>query len=236
MRKIRFIEILPLVFVWLCMGCSSEDSQIEAPNNMGVLCLQMYSDEAYVQSETRASHTLSDFSGYTFTLNDQPITFSNGKAVIPEGSYTLTATNSASVDAGYAGPLYTGTTSFSLVAGEYKTVELNLGSPKNAMLTVVLSEDFNNLYTLSSLTLNDGKKGYTLESTEQAAYFPAKATTLNYTLVADAKAGSHVEDITGATGTVGITAGTHTTLTLYVNPITGYITIESGGSHSGEFQ
>ena len=45
-----------------------------------------------------------------------------------------------------------------------------------------------------------------------------------------------MQDITGATGTVTIAPGTHTTLTLDVNPIDGYIRIESGGDYDYEFQ
>lgn len=230
-----------LILAWLaigqlCTGCSAEDIQAEVPEAKGVLCLSMSADEVYVEVETRASQTLMDFSGYTFTLNGDDITFTDGKAIVPAGTYTLSATNSGAVDGGYGGPLYSGSTTFTLSAGEQKTVPLNLGSPQNAMVTAVLSEDFRKHYTLSSLTLLEGEKGHTLTSSNLEAYFPAEAETLSYTLVAAARAGTHVQDITGATGTVGIAAGTHTTLTLDVNPITGYIKIESGDPYNGEFQ
>lgn len=230
-----------LILAWLaigqlCTGCSTEDIQAEVPEAKGVLCLSMSADEVYAEVETRASQELTNFSGYTFTLNGDAITFTDGKAIVPAGTYTLSATNSGAVDGGYGGPLYSGSTSFTLGAGEQIAVSLDLGSPENAMVTVVLSENFTNLYALSSLTLKEGEKGHTLTSSKLEAYFPAEAETLSYTLVAAAKAGTHVQDISGATGTVGIAAGTHTTLTLDVNPITGYIKIESGEPHSGEFQ
>lgn len=228
-----------LILAWLaigqlCTGCSAEDIQAEVPEGKGVLCLSMSADEVYVEVETRASQKLTD---YTFTLNGDDITFTDGKAIVPAGTYTLSATNSGAVDGGYGGPLYEGSSEeFTLSAGEQKAVTLNLGSPQNAMVTVVLSDNFTDHYTLSSLTLKEGEKGHTLTPNNLEAYFPAEAETLSYTLVADANKGSHVQDITGATGTVGIAAGTHTTLTLDVNPITGYIKIESGDPHSGEFQ
>lgn len=221
----------------LCTGCSAEDIAGEAPSEMGVLCLQMSSDEDFVQVETRAVRALTDFTGYTFKLNDEPISFTDdGKAIIPAGTYTLSATNASAVKGGYSGPLYEGATEFTLNAGEQKDVALNLGSPKNAKVTIELSKEFKGLYTFVNLTLTDGTRSNTITPTEQVAYFPATNTTLGYTLVANAKQDSHVQDITGAKGTVTIAPGTHTTLTLNVNPITGYIKIDGGGEHSGVFE
>lgn len=221
----------------LCTGCSAEDIAGEAPSEMGVLCLQMSSDEDFVQVETRAVQTLTDWSGYTFKLNDKPISFTEGKAIIPAGTYTLSATNIDAVDGGYTGALYEGSTEFTLNAGEQKQVTLDLKSPKNAKVTIKLSEGFTGLYTLDELNLNDGTRNNTITSPEQDVYFPATNTTLTYTLVANAKQGSHVQDITSATGTVTIATGTHTTITLSISPIDdNLIIIENGGTHSGVFQ
>ena len=230
-----------LILAWLaigqlCTGCSAEDIAGEAPSEMGVLCLQMSSGEDFVNVETRAEQPLTDFTGYTFTLNNEPISFTDGKAIIPAGTYTLSATNADAVNGGYGGPLYSGSEEFTLSAGEQKEVTLNLGNPKNAKVTIALSTEFSELYTLSSLTLKEGEKGHTITTAEQVVYFPATNTTLNYTLTAYAKQGTHVQDITGATGTITIAPGTHTTLTLDVNPITGYIKIEGGGEYNGEFE
>ena len=230
-----------LILAWLaigqlCTGCSAEDIAGEAPSEMGVLCLQMSSDEDFVQVETRAVRALTD---YTFKLNDEPISFTDdGKAIIPAGTYTLSATNAGAVHDGYGGPLYSGSSDeFTLSAGEQKEVVLNLGSPKNAKVTIELSEGFTKLYTLDELTLNDGTRNNTITSPEQDVYFPATNTTLSYTLVANANKDSHVQDITGATGTVTIAPGTHTTLTLDVNPIDpNLVTIVTGDPYSGEFQ
>lgn len=222
----------------LCTGCSAEDIAGEAPSEMGVLCLQMSSSEDFVQVETREVQTLTDdFTGYTFKLNDEPISFTDGEATIPAGTYTLSATNADAVLDGYGGPLYSGSSDeFTLSAGEQKDVALNLGSPKNAKVTIELSGEFTGLYTFVNLTLTDGTRSNTITPTEQVAYFPATNTTLSYTLVANANKNSHVQDITGATGTVTIAPGTHTTLTLHVNPITGYIKIEGGGEYGGVFE
>lgn len=236
-----------LILAWLaigqlCTGCSAEDIAGEAPSEMGVLCLQMSSGEDFVQVETRAVEPLTVFTGYTFTLsNGQELSFTDGKAIIPAGSYTLSATNADAdaVDGGYGGPLYSGSSDeFTLSAGEQKKVTLDLGSPKNAKVTIELSEGFTKLYTLDKLTLNDGTRDNIITLPELVAYFPATNTntTLSYTLVANANKNSHVQDITGAKGTVTIAPGTHTKLTLDVNPIDGYIRIESGGDYDGEFE
>ena len=234
-----------LILAWLaisqlCTGCSAEDIAGEAPSEMGVLCLQMSSDEDFVQVETRAVQT-----GYTFTLsNGQELSFTDGKAIIPAGTYTLSATNADAVDGGYTGALYSGSSEeFTITAGGTTPVTISLGAPKNAKVTISLSAEFKELYTFSSLKLKEGEEGeegeggHTLTPDVQVAYFPATNTTLSYTLVANANKNSHVQDITGATGTVTIAPGKHTTLTLDVNPIDpNLVTIVTGDPYSGEFQ
>ena len=242
-----------LILAWLaisqlCTGCSAEDIAGEAPSEMGVLCLQMSSDEDFVRVETRAEQTLTDFTGYTFTLsNGQELSFTNGKAIIPAGTYTLSATNANAdaVDGGYGGPLYSGSSDeFTVTAGGTTPVTISLGAPKNAKVTISLSAKFTELYTFSSLTLKEEDKGdkgdkeHTITSPGEVAYFPATNTTLNYTLVVNAKHESYVQDITEATGKVTIAPGTHTTLTLDVNPIDpNLVTIDTGPPYNnGEFQ
>jgi hypothetical protein len=56
-----------------------------------------------------------------------------------------------------------------------------------------------------------------------------------YTITANAKKGSGVQEFIN-NSTITLEAGTHTTLTLDVNPIDGYIRIESGGDYDEEFQ
>ena len=234
-----------LAFGMLGIGCSSEDTQVEAPKLMGVLHLNMSSDEVYIHAGTRAVQTLKDWSGFQFTLDNgttsTPLVFADGKAVIEAGTYTLSATNAASVDNGYSGALYSGAETFSINAGEQKEVTLDLGTPKNSKVTVAFDSSFLDLYDLESLTLTDTKdKSDILSSIDDVAYFPVDvtaATQLTYNLVEDAKAGSHVQDITSATGTIAISAGTHTPITLKINPIDdSLVMIVTGTEYNGEFQ
>ena len=236
-----FCILAVLAFGMLGSGCSNEDSHVEVPEPMGILCLHMSSDEVYVQAGTRAVQTLKDWSGFQFTLDNgtasTSLVFNNGRASVAVGTYTLHATNSASVDNGYSGALYSGTETFSINAGEQKAVTLALGKPKNSKVTVSLSSDFAEKYDLKTLTLNDGTRDITISSAAQPAYFPTSATQLTYTLVADAKAGSQVQDITSATGSVTIAAGKHTTLNLQINPIDpNLVVIETDTDYNGEFQ
>ena len=236
-----FCILAVLAFGMLGSGCSNEESQVEVPKPMGILCLNMSSDEVYVQADTRAVQTLTDLSGFQFTLyngtTSTPLVFTDGKAVIEAGTYTLSATNSASVDNGYSGALYSGVETFSINAGEQKAVTLALGKPKNSKVTVSPSSAFAEKYELKSLTLNDGTRDITVTSAAQTAYFPTSATQLTYTLVADAKAGSLVQDITSASGTVSIEAGKHTTLNLQLSPIDpNLVVIETDTDYNGEFQ
>lgn len=236
-----FCILAVLAFGMLGSGCSNEESQVEVPEPMGILCLNMSSDEVYVQAGTRAVQTLTDLSGFQFTLDNgsasTSLVFTDGRASVAVGTYTLHATNSASVDNGYSGALYSGAETFSINAGEQKAITLALGKPKNNKVTVLPTSAFAEKYELKSLTLNDGTRDITISSAAQTAYFPTSATQLTYILVADAKAGSLVQDITSATGSVTIDAGKHTTLNLQLNPIDpNLIVIETDTDYNGEFQ
>jgi hypothetical protein len=184
---------------------------------------------------------LTDWSGYQFTLDNgttsTPLVFTDGVAILEAGTYTLFATNAASVNNGYSGPLYSGSESVTIEAGKQTDVTLDLGKPKNAKVTLSLSEAFSAKYDLSSMTLTDGSVTSSMTPSNTTAYFPTTASNLTYTLVANAKAGSHVQDITSATGTIAISAGTHTPITLKINPIApNLVIIGTGTEYDGVFQ
>ena len=111
-------------------------------------------------------------------------------------------------------------------------------------MTINLSDDFKQsakdveyTYEISNFAL--GEKTLKLTSNTQDFFFPVPETgELTYTLVANANQGSHVQDITGAKGTVTIAAGTHTTITLSISPIDDNLIIIENGEvpHTGEFQ
>ena len=240
-KQLKLIAFVMLAISQLCAGCSAEDITAEAPTEMGVLCLSLSSGEEFVKVETRAGQTLNGFA-LTLKKSGQEVEFElneSGQAIIEAGTYTLSATNSGVVDGGYGAPLYSGTSeAFTINAGETTNVTLDLGAPQNSMVSVALSEEFTSKYTLETLSLSDGTRTQQLTPAGQAVYFPATNTTLTYTLTAAANQGSHVQDITNATGTIDIAASTHTTITLGISPIDdSLIKIENGEApHTGEFQ
>lgn len=209
----------------LCTGCSAEDIAGEAPSEMGVLCLQMSSDEVFI--ETRADNDYVwafQITGDNYSNNNVEL----GKDIsIPAGQYTFSATNADAVDGGYNGPLYEGSTEFTLNAGEHKTIELDLGKPKNAKITLILTANFKAAYENVGLK----KENSDIQLSEGEHFFPKG----EYTITANAKSGSGVQEFIN-NSTITLEAGTHTTLTLDVNPIDGYITIKSGEDWGKEFQ
>ena len=152
-----------LILAWLaigqlCTGCSAEDIAGEAPSEMGVLCLQMSSDKVFI--ETRAENDDYDWAfqitGDNYSNNNVEL----GKdIIIPAGQYTFSATNAEDKDVenGYRGPLYEGSIIFDLEAGEHKTIELDLGKPQNAKITLILTDNFEAVYENVGLKKNSNQ-------------------------------------------------------------------------------
>ncbi len=238
----KILFIAQLTFCWLCIGCSSDYIQVEASKQKGVLRLHMSSNKEYINIDTRAASALTDWTGFTLTLDNgsgpMPLDIVDGEAIIEAGTYTLTATNAEAANHGYSAPLYTGCTSFTLYPAERKEVVLDLGAPKNSKVTVAFDPSFSAMYTLEYLILTDiNNYSETLSSLDDEAYFPAENTTLTYTMKANAIKDTHVQDIPSVSGEISISAGCHTVITLKVNPIdSNLIVIKSGEPHEGEFQ
>lgn len=246
-KQLILITSTLLAISQLSVGCSAEDIAVEDSSNKGILCLSLSSGDEFIKVETRTGQTLNGFA-FTLKKSGQEVEFElneSGQAIIEAGTYTLSATNSGAVDGGYGAPLYSGTSeAFTINAGETTNVTLDLGTPKNAKVTINLSDDFkqsaeDDAYTYEISNFALGGKTLNLTSNTQDFFFPVpEGGELTYTLVANAKQGSHVQDITDATGTIDIAAGTHTTITLGISPIDdNLIIIENGEApHTGEFQ
>ena len=200
-------------------------------------------EDSYLNIETRESQRLKSLTGYTLTLNStttegetvtsQSITLDTiNTAKLKAGTYTLTASNQTAATRGAGCPWHEGTSAqFTIAAGGNTAVTLDLGKPKNAELKIVLSEDFSANYGSLNLTFTDGKRVLSVTADSTLYLMPG---SIPYTLTADARQGTHIQDAS-LQGTLTLTAGTTQTLTLIVQPITGLIRIETGDKHVCEF-
>ena len=200
------------------------------------------------------------------SINNLPITFNNDgvdreghhrfAAIFEAGTYTLTATTKTTISAptnGAGAPAYSGTsTQFTITQGGVATTSIDLGTPINAKITVALDNTFSAKYEQPRITITNGTRSVTITDAATAAeattgqstyglptvtYFDVPANgTLSYSITADAKSGSQVTDIRGATGTITVAAGRHTVITLTANSVTGeVIPIVGGEDYEGAF-
>ncbi len=232
----------------VAVSCQQEDIQLHEEQNVkGRIVLALSGIEVYTSdAPTRA--TLNDYTGFVFTLNgttvggwtvrDSDITFTNNAAIIEAGNYSLSANNDAAslVDNGCAN--YRGTTAqnFNLAIGGSTLVSISMGAPKNARLTLEQDDNFSTKYNNVRVTLTAGGRSVDLGNAtdcETEAFFPAG--TVNYTITAEARSGSHVTDITSADGNLTLTAGKHHVISLTANPVTGEIIPLIEGTHTREF-
>lgn len=228
----------------MAVACTSSITDGVMPSQEGTLRLLVQAEDSYLNIETRESQPLKSLTDYTLTLNgtttdcetvtSQSITLDdNNTAKLKAGTYTLTASNqtAATTDAGC--PWHEGTSAqFTIAAGGNTAVTLDLGKPKNAELQIVLSEDFSANYETLHLTFTDVNRVLSVTTDSTLYLMPG---SIPYTLKADAKQGTYIQDAS-LTGTLILTAGTTQTLTLRVQPITGLIRIETGDKHDGEFE
>jgi len=243
----KFLAFALLMLLPLLSGCLNEDTQPQPERSVeGRIVLSLSGIEVFTDAETRAAQTLDDYTGYVFTLNgtavesgtvtNQEITFDGDVAIVEAGRYTLTASNLAASQEGNGCPYYEGTSAeFNLGVGGTQPVSIAMGAPKNAKLTIVEDDaTFSSKYENAKLAIGGRTFHLSPEATGTIAYLPA-GTSVSYTVSAAAKRGSHVTDITSATGTIDLTAGCYHTLTLRANPVSGELIPVVSGTHTGKF-
>ena len=250
MQKRRTIHILQAILLLLAstlVACQNESiSDIDNNAKTGRIVLNLQDVEVFTEVTTRAEDNVAD---YTYTLNgtaiegttvtDQTVTFTEGSAIIPAGTYTLTATSKTEPD---AAPWYQGTSeAFTLGVGSTKEIKINLGKPKNAAIAVTFDASFTNLYENYSVTVG----GHSVPSTSSVpdASVPGSTTlytmpgTISSTIYGSAKQDSHVSDIpeAGITGTLTVEAGKSYPLNITANTITDLLIGFGQGEHNGSF-
>ena len=230
------LKVLLLLLIAVLSACQTEDlPPVSQQAKTGRIVLSLPEVQLYTEGSTRAEGSIAD---YTYTLNsversihevsDSTITFTEGAAIIPAGTYTLTATSRTAQD---EAPWYQGTSAEFLVGiGGTETVAISLGKPKNVEIAVTFAESFTNLYESYSVTIG-GK------SVSANGPLYAMPGTITYTVKGSAKAGSHVSDIpaSGITGTINAEAGTSYPVNITANPVSGEIITIANEEHDSEF-
>ena len=234
---------------WVFFSCQSEKLSPDTSYAKGRILFSLPTAEPFIEDGTRATQTLTDLTGYTFTLSgtdteEHPINgiikFEDNSCIIPAGTYTLTADNKTAAVSGLGAPYYHGrSASFTLEAGGTVTVPtIEMGKPKNTRIDLTLDESFKNLYDLQSLTLSDGSRTISLDSINLKGFMMVPENyTLTYTIKATAKSGSHVTDLPaeGLTKTLTVTAGYAYPIHLTAQAIEDMMIGIGEGSHEGEF-
>ena len=233
---------------WVFFSCQSEKLSPDTTYAKGRIIFSMPTAEPFIEEGTRA--TLTDLTGYTFTLSgtdtegktiNEEITFmDNNSCIIPAGTYTLTADNKTAAESDLGAPYYRGTSAeFSLEAGGTETVPtIEMGKPKNTRIDLTLGESFKKLYDLQSLTLSDGSRTISLDDNHLQGYMMVPENKpLTYTIKATAKSGSHVTDLPaeGLTKTLTVKAGYAYPIHLTAQAIEDMMIGIGEGSHNGEF-
>lgn len=234
---------------WFFFSCESETMPPETGYAKGRILISMPTAEPFIESGTRAIQTLTDLTGYTFTLSGTDtkgnavngvVDFVGNTCIIPAGTYTLTADNKTAAEKDLGAPYYNGiSASFSLKSGGTVTVPtIQMGKPKNTRIDLTLDDTFTKLYDLQSLTLSDGPRTINLDATKPQGYMMVpENSTLTYTIKAKAKQGSHVSDLPpeGLTKNLPVKPGYAYRIHLTAQSIED-IRIEIGdGTHGEEF-
>ena len=245
-----------LLQLLLLSGCLNEDVQPQTEQRVKGRIVLSTEIEGYTDVETRSVQSLTNYTGYTYTLASTSTlvdgsTFnqtgnlsdlmSAASLELVAGNYRLTVTNESATQTGIGFPIYSGYQEFTLHVDATETVSIFMGKPKNAKVTIILDNDNDNtakdtfaeLYEDAQFTIGSRTINLATGAAGTIAYFPAGS--VSYTISASAQSGSHVTDIAGATGSISLTAGCAHTITLSANSVTGEIIPVVSGTHTGTF-
>ena len=233
------LKVLLLMMVVMFTACQSEEMPpFGEGTKTGRIVLSLPEVQLYTEGSTRAQATadiedfvykLNSVDGSSHVVSDSTISFTSGTAVLPAGTYTLTATSKNAQD---AAPWYQGMSdAFTVVEGDSKPVSISLGKPKNAEFVVTFAESFTTLYENYSVTIGNN----TLQA--NGSLYAMPGTTVSYTIKGTAKQGSHVSDLpaNGITGSISAEAGTSYPLNITASSISDLLIQIGEGTHNGEF-
>lgn len=242
-RTIHILQAILLLLASTLVACQNENiSDIDDNATTGRIVLSLQDVEVFTEVTTRAEQA-GNVSDYTYTLSgttkngttvtDQTVTFTDGSAIIPAGTYTLTVTSKTEPD---AAPWYQGTSKpFTIGVGGTKSVTIYLGAPQNAAIAVNFDASFTSLYENYSVTIGNHSVSNASAAGSTTLYtMPGK---ISYTIHGSAKQDSHVSDIpeAGITGTLTVAAGTSYPLNITAQSITDLMIGIGSGTHNGPF-
>lgn len=245
-------HILPAVF-FASVFSSCQNGEENLGQADGRIVLNNPSAETFVAVNSRTVQNLTDFDGFTFLLSGtdsqgEPVSRNilfqkeNGTytAIVPAGTYSLTAENKSAAISGTGMPYYQGTSSqFTFTPGGTAHVTIDLGTPQNARVNIVQGYSFSSLYDLKEITLNDGNTRDNKLSSDGVSYVMIPDDgIISYTIKATAKAGSHVSDLpsTGVTGSISVAAGNEYTINLTAQSISDLLIEMGDGEYGGVFE
>ena len=242
-RTIHILQAILLLLASTLVACQNESiSDIDNNAKNGRIVLSLQNVEVFTEVTTRAEQA-GNVNDYTYTLSgttqngttvtDQTVTFTEGSAIIPAGTYTLTATSKTEPD---AAPWYQGTSeAFTLGVGSTKEIKINLGKPKNAAIAVTFDASFTKLYEHYSVTI--GNHSVSNASAPSSTTLYTMPGTITYTIKGKAIAGTHVSDIpeAGITGSLTVAAGTSYPLNITAQSISDLLIGFGEGTHTGAF-
>ena len=233
------LKVLLLMMVVMFTACQSEEMPpFGEGTKTGRIVLSLPEVQLYTEANTRAQATadiedfvykLNSVDGSSHVVSDSTISFTSGTAVLPAGTYTLTATSKNAQD---AAPWYQGMSdAFTVVVGNSKPVSISLGKPKNAAVVVTFAESFTTLYENYFVTIGNN----TLQA--NGSLYAMPGATISYTIKGTAKQGSHVSDLpaNGITGSISAEAGTSYPLNITASSISDLLIQIGEGTHNGEF-
>lgn len=242
MSMIRIHNYLILVsltaLLLVAAGCQQEEVSSLEGASKGKIVLNLSPGEVFVDVETRAVPTSEELANYIFKLNGADVSddLRSGamSLVIEAGSYTLSVENMSqtAAQAGNGKPYYKKEVNFELSPGETKPLEIELGAPKNAKVSLATDATFSGLYEDPQLTL-----GNAMVTPSAPGYFmvPEGGGTLTFSLSATGK--NHAQEIEGTSISVAVEAGKNTMVTLSAKAINDEWVIIPvvSGTHSREF-
>lgn len=230
-------NFLPIIALALSATACVSDADLDVADNKGYINVSVSADNSM---ETRASQKVTDFSNWTIKVGGTVWTSSTQG--IEAGTYTVTATNYATIEdalaanAPYGEAWYSGEKeSVQITAGKQTSVSIDCGKAKNAR---VRAEIAGNMPSISDVAIKVYKRGETsrqpvLSIENTTAYFEASTESSSVEISYEISYKYNNQDKTLSTQTLTLGAEGHENIISIKSNQNGSINITV--SYDGEF-